>query len=218
MFRASDTTRADQAKRRRKGFTLIEVLIALGLFALIGVAGFTLLDSVLRTQDATDTRLSRMAEIQRAMLVVSSDLDQLTGSLAGSGAALSLQKTDLNGGIVTVAYDLSGATLTRSVSGAGGQRVQILLTEVSGLRWTFHRRRGDWLETWPQDAAPVPPPLPGPDGVVPTPGPRPDEGVTAVALDITLTGLDGRPGATLRRVASIPLMEPAPPPALGAAP
>ena len=54
--------RSPRAERCRKGFTLIEVLIALGLFALIGVAGFTLLNSVLRTQDATDTRLGRMAE------------------------------------------------------------------------------------------------------------------------------------------------------------
>ena len=73
------------------------MLIALGLFALIGVAGFTLLNSVLRTQDATDTRLGRMAEIQRAMLVVSSDLDQITGSLGGGGSSLSLQKTDITG-------------------------------------------------------------------------------------------------------------------------
>jgi general secretion pathway protein J len=187
------------------------VLIALGLFALIGVAGFTLLNSVLRTQDATDTRLGRMAEIQRAMLVVSSDLDQITGSLGGGGSSLSLQKTDITGGIVNVRYELAGDALTRTVTGAGGERVQTLLTRVSALRWTFHRRRGDWLENWPQPAQPVAPPLPSPDGSIPATGPAPDEGVTAVALDVTLTGLDDQPTATLRRVASIPLMDPPPP-------
>ena len=187
------------------------MLIALGLFALIGVAGFTLLNSVLRTQDATDTRLGRMAEIQRAMLVVSSDLDQITGSLGGGASSLSLQKADITGGIVTVRYDLTGDAMTRTISGPGGERAQTLLTRVSSLRWTFHRRRGDWLEAWPQPARPAPPPVPNPDGSIPPTGPTPDEGVTAVALDITLTGLDERPTATLRRVASIPLMEPAPP-------
>lgn len=183
----------------------------MALFALIGVAGFTLLNGVLRTQDATDTRLGRMAEIQRALLVVSSDLDQITGSLGGAGAGLSLQKADITGGIVNVRYDLDGDTLTRTVTGSGGERVQILLTEVSALRWTFHRRRGDWLDAWPQPQQSAAPPPIGPDGLAVPTGPAPDEGVTAVALDVTLTGLDGRPTATLRRVASIPLMDPPPP-------
>lgn len=200
------------AKPRRKGFTLIEVLIALGLFALIGVAGFTLLNSVLRTQDATDTRLGRMAEIQRAMLVVSSDLDQITGSLGGGATSLSLQKADITGGIVNVRYDLNGDTMTRTITGPGGERVQTLLTQVSNVRWTFHRRRGDWLDSWPQPALPQPAETSpsGPDSVVPPSGPAPDEGVTAVALDLTLTGVDGQPTATLRRVASVPLMNPPP--------
>ena len=181
----------------------------MGLFALIGVAGFTLLNSVLRTQDATDGRLGRMAEIQRAMLVVSSDLDQITGSLGGGGSSLSLQKADITGTIVNVRYELIGDTMTRTVTGAGGERVQTLLTQVSSLRWTFHRRRGDWLDSWPQPAQPALP-LVGPDGLPLATGPTPDEGVTAVALDVALTGLDGRPTATLRRVASIPLMGPSP--------
>ena len=185
----------------------------MGLFALIGVAGFTLLNSVLRTQDATDGRLGRMAEIQRAMLVVSSDLDQITGSLGGGATSLSLQKADITGTIVNVRYDLNGDAVTRTVTGASGERVQTLLAQVSSVRWTFHRRRGDWLDSWPQPAAPqtAETSLPGPDGVIPATGPSPDEGVTAVALDLTLVGVDGQPTATVRRVASVPLMAPAPP-------
>ena len=106
---------------------------------------------------------------------------------------------------------VNGDTLTRTITGAGGERVQTLLTRVSSLRWTFHRRRGDWLDAWPQPAQPVLPPIPNPDGSIRATGPAPDEGVTAVALDITLTGLDGQPTATLRRVASVPLMDPPPP-------
>lgn len=187
------------------------MLIALVLFALIGVAGFTLLDSVLRTQGATGTRMARMAEIQRAMLVVSSDLDQITGGLAGSGATLALQKTDLSGGLVNVRYDLAGTSMTRTVAGAAGERTQTLIDNVSAVRWTFHRRRGDWLEVWPGAPVLVAAPLPGAPGGLTGATRRPDEGVTAVALDLTLSGLDGRAGSSLRRVASIPLMDPPPP-------
>ena len=193
--------------RRREGFTLIEVLIALVLFALIGVAGFTLLDSVLRTQGSTETRLARMAEIQRAMLVVSSDLDQITGSLAGAGPTLSLQKTDLSGGIVTVRYTRTGTSLTRTVAGATGERTQTLIENVASVRWSFHRRRGDWLDAWPQPPVFAQPSVTGGPGTSDPDARRPDEGVTAVALDLTLTGLDGRPGATLRRLVSIPLTD-----------
>lgn len=190
----------------RQGFTLVEVLIAMALFALIGIAGFTLLDGVLRTQSATETRLSRLAEVQRAMLVISSDLDQVTNSLGGSGAALSLQKTDLSGGVVNVQYDLTGTRLTRTLSGAAGSRTQILLENVASVRWTFHRRRGDWLDAWPQPPSPTPAPAVS-QPIGSTPASTVSQGITAIGLDIVMAGLDGRPGATLRRVVSIPLME-----------
>jgi len=192
--------------RPRQGFTLVEVLIAMALFALIGIAGFTLLDGVLRTQGATETRLARLAEVQRAMLVISTDLDQVTGSVAGGGTALGLQKTDLSGGVVNVQYDLTGDRLTRTLSGAAGSRTQILLENVASVRWTFHRRRGDWLDAWPQPA-PTPALLPTAGQPADAPPSRVSQGITAIGLDIVMAGLDGRPGATLRRVVSIPLME-----------
>ncbi len=160
---------------------------------------------MLRAQEATENRLQRLAEVQRALLVVSTDLDQITGGLAGSASTLTLQKDDLSGSRVIVRYDLTGTTLTRTISGPGGERAQILIEGVSSLTWTFHRRAGDWLDAWPQPATVVTPTLPGQPIAIPEP--TPEEGVVAVAMDVSLNGFDGRPGSTLRRVASVPLMQ-----------
>ena len=88
--------------RGRNGFTLIEVIIALSLFALIGVAGFSMLSGVLQTQERTDGRLRRLSDIQRAVFVISADLDQVSGRIEGDGSTLTFQKTDLSGRPVVV--------------------------------------------------------------------------------------------------------------------
>lgn len=175
--------------------------MALALFALIAVAGFTLLDGVLRAQSATESRLSRLAEIQRAMLVISTDLDQITGALAGEGSSLTLQKDDLAGRRVIVTYALNGNRLSRTVAGPAGERTQLILENVSAARWSFHERRSAWRDSWP-DPAPGGQAAPDAGGIG-----GPVRGVDVVALDLTLAGFDGRPGATLRRLASVPLME-----------
>ncbi|MCR5872367.1 prepilin-type N-terminal cleavage/methylation domain-containing protein [Sphingomonas sp. J344] len=74
-------------RRGDDGFTLLELIISLGLFALIAVAGLTLLNSVMTTQERTEGRLDRTAAIQRTMFVLQSDLDQITrGAVSGGGA------------------------------------------------------------------------------------------------------------------------------------
>jgi general secretion pathway protein J len=129
-----------------QGFTLLELIISLGLFALISVAGLGLLDSVLNVQGRTEVRLARLADVQRAMFLIQSDLDQVTrGDIAGGGNAISF--TRIAGGIggppVAVSYGEAAGALTRSAP-----QPQILLQGVSGATWRF--RDGDaWVDRWP---------------------------------------------------------------------
>ena len=58
------------------GLTLIEVLVALALFSLIGLAGFTMLDNILRVQSGTQGRLERLGQIDRALVIFSRDLQE----------------------------------------------------------------------------------------------------------------------------------------------
>ncbi|NIB44469.1 type II secretion system minor pseudopilin GspJ [Pseudomaricurvus alkylphenolicus] len=61
-----------------RGFTLLEVMIALSIFAIMGVAAYQLLSGELRTQQALEDISGRRDDWQRGMLRLSNDLRQLT--------------------------------------------------------------------------------------------------------------------------------------------
>lgn len=128
------------------GFTLIELMISLVLFALIAVAGLALVDGVLGVQGRTEIRLDRLADLQRTMLVVTSDIEQIAlGNVSGGGDRLTFTRAapGLGGPPVPVTYAVRGGALIRSVGG----RPQLLLTGVTGARWRFFDQ--DWQMRWP---------------------------------------------------------------------
>ncbi|PKP91240.1 MAG: prepilin-type cleavage/methylation domain-containing protein [Alphaproteobacteria bacterium HGW-Alphaproteobacteria-16] len=176
------TGRATGPAAGEEGFTLLELIISLGLFALIAVAGLGLLDSVLNVQGRTDTRLARLSDLQRAMFVVQSDLDQVTrGDMAGGGADLSLTRVaaGLGGPPVAVTYAIDGGSLIRTAP----QR-QTVLTGVQGAAWRF-RDGNVWVDRWPPNEE------------------RRGEWPRAIALDMQVGGVAGPQGA-LRRVVVLP--------------
>jgi general secretion pathway protein J len=61
---------------RNDGFTLVELLVALTIFAMLAATGVTLLSFSVRTQEAAGERLDRLAEIRRAGALLTSDLAQ----------------------------------------------------------------------------------------------------------------------------------------------
>jgi general secretion pathway protein J len=61
----------------QQGLTLLEVLIALSIFALIGVASFQVLSSVIDSQQIGDSHSLQLARFQKAMLLIDGDLQQL---------------------------------------------------------------------------------------------------------------------------------------------
>jgi general secretion pathway protein J len=130
------------------GFTLIEVMISLGLFGLIAVAGLALVSGIINVQGRTEVRLDRLAEIQRTMFVVSSDLDQIaSGNVAGGGGGMSFTRSAPGSGgpAIPVRYAVAGGALLRFV----GPRPQVLLSGVTGARWRFWDK--GWTDHWPLD-------------------------------------------------------------------
>ncbi len=63
--------------RQARGFTLLEVLIALAIFALIGLATYQMLDSVLRTDASTRAHDRELRELVRALAAFERDVLQV---------------------------------------------------------------------------------------------------------------------------------------------
>jgi len=60
-----------------RGFTLLEVLIAVGITALIGVGSAQLLNSIINAKQSTDIRSQKLASLQRLNMVLSRDIEQM---------------------------------------------------------------------------------------------------------------------------------------------
>lgn len=170
------------ARPGEHGFTLIELMISLGLFALIAVAGMALLDSVLGVQGRTEKRLDRLADLQRAMFVVTSDLDQIaTGDVRGGGTTIDFARVapGLGGQAVPVRYEFAGGALVRYAGGLP----QPVLNGVQGVRWRFFGQ--GWQDAWPLDDK------------------HRDDRPRAVEMQLDVAGPGGEP-AVLRRVVALP--------------
>ncbi|OJF69802.1 type II secretion system protein GspJ [Alteromonas sp. V450] len=60
----------------QRGFTLIEILIAMAIFTLIGLASTSLLTTVIDSNELSQTRFSKLQLLQRAMITIERDIQQ----------------------------------------------------------------------------------------------------------------------------------------------
>ena len=172
---------------REAGFTLIEVIISLVLFALIAAAGVALVESVLGIQHRTAGRLERLGDMQRAMFIVANDLGQINdGPVSGDAGAILLTRplSAMANLPQPIAYALAGDALVRTI---GKGAPQPLLTGVSAARWRYFHAGDGWLDRWPPEPK------------------RQGDWPEAISLDATLVAQPDRPGGTLRRIVVLPV-------------
>ena len=62
---------------KNRGFTLLEVLIAIAIFSVISLTSFTLFDTVLKGDEHSKNRTQRDNELQTAFLIIERDLTQM---------------------------------------------------------------------------------------------------------------------------------------------
>tara|TARA_R110002012_G_scaffold322012_1_gene553502 strand:- start:16528 stop:17058 length:531 start_codon:yes stop_codon:yes gene_type:complete len=126
------------------GLTLVEVLVALALFSLIGLSGFTMLDNILRVQSGTQGRLERLGQIDRALVVFSRDLQESdSGSVRQDENGVTMNRT----GTGLLSYQARSNVFLRSLSRRNFD--QQMIDGVNSIRLRSLDSVGIWHDTWP---------------------------------------------------------------------
>ncbi|MBI4997757.1 MAG: type II secretion system minor pseudopilin GspJ [Rhodocyclales bacterium] len=164
----------DSQSRRNaeSGLTLIEMLVALAVFALLGVMGYRAAATAMDTRQRVAAELQRWRDIANFVQIIESDLTQFVdrpGNVGAAGAATSggllLRQTGGNSELSFVKLDGGGATVRRRGYRLDGQRlVQLrwpgtdtvsmpeahpILDRVAALRCTVLAADGQQYPAWP---------------------------------------------------------------------
>lgn len=161
------------------GFTLVELLVALFIFAILSAAATALLAFGIDASARTAERLDGLAAVTRSRSLLTTDLGQAAprmwrneagarvaafegnGTADASGMVLRMVRRGwrndggaLRSSLQRVEYRLSGDRLERIswplVDGTTANPPAVLMTGVSGLRLRFHNA-GEWADRWAPD-------------------------------------------------------------------
>ncbi len=153
------------------GFTLIEMLVALTIFALIAAAGVMLLRASVDTQMAVAQRLSGESGMNRLRALLGADLasaqprpwrdDSGRAMPAFIGGANQIQFVEAadagpgHSGLKRVRYALANGAIVRTsplhVDGGAEGPPAALLNGVTAAHWRFRSVDGAWSEGWAAD-------------------------------------------------------------------
>jgi len=158
------------------GFTLVELLVALAIFAMISVAGVTLLRSGSDTQIAVKKRLEDSSRVNRLYNAMGGDLAQavsrpvrdqagspvpafMEGEAAVQGALFGFVRAGWSNyndapraGLQRVAYVLDRGALKRlswpMLDGATPADAAVLVENVASVNVQFRDEAGQWRSDW----------------------------------------------------------------------
>ncbi|MGO3983866.1 type II secretion system minor pseudopilin GspJ [Pseudomonas sp. SAS7] len=163
-------------KRKQRGFTLVELLLAVAIFAVLAAGSARLFDALVRTDQARQVEANEIRSLARAMGLLQRDALQgvFPPVLKQHDYALTLQMHRLswlssNGhdshlqprsDLRLTQYWLENGALwrQRSTLARGEGRAQRLLEGVTALRWRVYVPGQGWQADWPgATAVDVPP-------------------------------------------------------------
>lgn len=122
-----------------KGFTLLEILVSLAVFTLIGLASHSVLNTVLDTDEISTERFEKLQDLQRAMSIIERDLQQAVERAARTQS--STNNIVISGGLNAFESDSDGLALVR----AGRANPQLILPR-STLQGVAYRLQSGELQ------------------------------------------------------------------------
>lgn len=168
-----------QVEQGSRGFTLVELMVALFIFGLLAASGVALLSFSVRAQAATSVRFDRLAALQRVNALLTADLIQtvprpvrdrdgvMLPAFIGEGGekegvALGLVRGGWSNpagaprsALQRVEYRLVDDRLERTrwpmLDGAAPDPVAVVLTGVQSLGVRYHGKDG-WRPQWDSES------------------------------------------------------------------
>ena len=165
------------SQRLESGFTLLEVLLAIGITAMIGLGSWQILNSAIRASESTQVRLQELNTLQKTMLILSRDLRQIVArsirdeygdyqpalTTKNEFYAVEFSRNgwrnpmdDPRSNIQRVAYELTDNKLVRhywNVLDRSQDTESIsreLISGVIAISFSFMKVEGGWEDQWPQ--------------------------------------------------------------------
>lgn len=163
---------------RASGFTLVEILVAMLIFAIMGTMAYAGLDSVVQQRSRNEEVMKRLRQVQLAMSIMSRDFAQLAprpvrNDLGSSSGPLLASPDNVPPIVLTrggwsnplgltrstqerVAYSLEDGKLMRSfwpeldVSVAAVPIKQVLLPDVAAVKVMYADASGQFQDVWPE--------------------------------------------------------------------
>lgn len=124
---------------RQRGFTLIEMMIAIAIFALLSLGAYQVLQGVLRSDEISRERGDALKQLQRAMIIVERDFQQMNARNNRSDDELTAMP--LQAGKFMFDSDDDGIAFTRS-----GWRNPLSQLPRSSLQRVIYRVKDAKLE------------------------------------------------------------------------
>lgn len=164
--------------RSARGFTLLEVLIAIGITAVIGLGVWQVLSGIIQSRDRVDELAVQFEALQRTMLFLERDITQIVNRPARDiygdyNFALTSRENDFallltrqgwrnplgirRSNLQRVGWEYTGDTLRRRywLSVDQGQedesRDPVMLENVTDFRVRFLNNQQVWQDDWPED-------------------------------------------------------------------